>query len=77
VPSPVRTDRTDCPRCGDRVIVLTGLPAVDYQRDPQGTIAVAHLVTGAWRGRPFLPGDVLVAPEHRHRVHECAGEAPA
>ena len=66
----VRTDRTDCPRCAARIIVLTGLPAVDYQRDPQGTIAVAHLVSG-WRGRPFLPGDVLVAPEQRYRVHEC------
>jgi len=73
--SPVRTDRTDCPRCGGRVIVLTGLPAVDYQRDPQGTIAVTHMASGGWSGRPFLPGDVLTVPENRHRVHEC-GEHP-
>ena len=75
--SPVRTDRTDCPRCGGRVILARGLPPLDYTPDRYGTVAAAHQASGAWTGRRLPPGENPVAPEHRHRVHECAGEAPA
>lgn len=70
MPSPVRTDRTDC-GCGARIILASGVPPLDYNPDPAGTFAAKHASSGAWQARPYLPGLVLAPLEKRHRVHRC------
>ena len=75
MPSPVRTDRTDCPRCASRVILARGFPPLDWAPDDAGTAAAVQTALGAWQARWWNPGAVLAPTEKRRRVHECGGTA--
>jgi len=66
-----RTDRTDCHRCGARVIIARGIPPLNWAPDPAGTVAAEHLASGAWRAWWLATGENAAAPAKRYRVHFC------
>ena len=68
------TSRTDCAACGRRIIVPAGgPPALDHawESDPAGPVAARHLPSGAWLARWARPGEAVVPPDKRYRVHRC------
>ena len=85
MPSTVRTDRTDCPRCARRgvtarVILARDAPPLDWERADDGPLpgpwAVFHEMSGAWTARRLRQGERLMPGWHRHAEHVCK-EAPA
>jgi hypothetical protein len=72
----VKTDRTDCSTCGERVILARGFPPLDWWPSQYGVVAAQHTASGAWVARFLGPGDGPAVPEKRYAVHTCEQAEP-
>jgi hypothetical protein len=61
--------------CGVRLIVIKGMPALNWGPDPAGSAAARQKVSGAWEARFLARGEEPDASraEHRYAVHHCTG----
>lgn len=71
----MKTARRDCQWCGTRLLVVRGVPALNYGEDPAGRVAVS--IDDPKRGRFLAKAEAPGPLEHRHSVHECDGQKRA
>jgi len=67
------TSRTECPACGQRVILAWNpgrqLLILNWARDPAGPVAATQAASGAWHARTLTQGERPRPEEHRHALH--------
>lgn len=68
--------RTDCPACGERVILAITdggkRQALDWAPSPAGNTAAQQDVHGTWRARYAPPGEELIFPLKRYMPHAAS-----
>jgi hypothetical protein len=61
-----------CPHCGTRLLIVRGVPALNWGRDPAGRVAVT--IHDPVRGRFLAKGEQPGPLEHAYSVHKCDGQ---
>jgi hypothetical protein len=69
----IATSFRDCETCHTRLLILKGVPPLNYAPDPAGKVAVSF--TNPRTARFLARGEQPGALEHRHAVHECGAVA--
>lgn len=60
-----------CKYCQTRLLVVRGVPPLNYGQDPAGNVAVS--IADPRRGRFLGRGEQAGTVEHQHTVHDCDG----
>lgn len=66
----VKTSYRACERCHTRLLIIRGVPALNYGEDPAGNVAVT--LADPRRGRFLARGEEPDPLERRYSVHQCA-----
>jgi hypothetical protein len=71
----VKTGYRECAHCHVRLLIVRGVPPLNWGRDPLGQVAVtfAHPIVGRFLAHDEQPGPL----EHAYSVHECGQQAAA
>lgn len=64
-----RTTYRACNHCGTRLLIIRGVPALNYQPDPTGPVAVT--INDPRRGRFLAKNETPDQLEQRYGVHDC------
>lgn len=68
----LKSSYRDCRQCHARLLLLRGVPALNWAPDPQGLVAVT--ITDPRTGRFLACGEQPGPLEKRYAVHECTTE---